>query len=145
MYQKLDLIFRLFSLWISRASPFWIIMTSINRLKQYLKSIASQNSKGGFIRSIHHFHIDQNAPHLPPKFCLTMVSNNVCLLLDRFSPFLRELEVFLRVLRFSPHPKNQHLANSDSICNARTRFNEFIRTSKCSVGKQIIIYRFSQG
>ena len=66
----------------------------------------------------------------PPNFCLTMVSNNVCLVLDRFYPFLRELEVFLRVLRFSPHPKNQHLSNSNSICNARTRFNEFISASK---------------
>ena len=30
--------------------------------------------------------------------------------------------------------------NSNSIWNARTRFNEFIRTPKCSVGNQVTIY-----
>ena len=33
--------------------------------------------------------------------------------------------------------------NSNSIRNARTRLNEFLTTSKCCVGKQIIDYNFS--
>ena len=41
-------------------------------------------------------------------------------------------EVFLRVLRLSP-PLKPTLSNSNSIWNARTRFNEFLRTPKCSV------------
>ena len=48
-----------------------------------------------------------------------------------FSPLL--LEVFLRVLRF-PSSLKPTLANSNSIWNLQTRFNEFIWTSKCSVG-----------
>ena len=48
---------------------------------------------------------------------------------------------------FAPTPappllKNQHLANSNSIWNARTRFKEFLRTPKCFVGKQITNYNF---
>ena len=63
------------------------------------------------------------------------------------SPLRRD--IFFRVLRFPPlHPprplssKNQHLANSNSIWSARTRFKEFLRTPKCSVGKQITNYNF---
>ena len=42
---------------------------------------------------------------------------------------------------FSPLVKNQHFQiNSNSIWNARTRFNEFIWTPKCPVGKQITIF-----
>ena len=53
-------------------------------------------------------------------------------------------EVFLRALRFSPL-QHQHLQtlptlpNSSSIWNTWTRFNEFLKTPKCSVGKQITI------
>ena len=57
-----------------------------------------------------------------------------------FSPLLRE--VFLRVLWFPPLLKKTTLSNSNSMWNARTRFNEFIRTPKCFVGKQITIYNF---
>ena len=58
-----------------------------------------------------------------------------------FSPLLRE--VFLRVLRFFPLLKNQHFdPNSNSICNAWTRLNEFIWTPMCFVGKQAIYIFF---
>ena len=36
-----------------------------------------------------------------------------------------------------PSPQKPTLPNSKSIWNARTGFNEFLRTPKCSVGKQI--------
>ena len=39
-----------------------------------------------------------------------------------------------------PFPQKPTLPNSNSILNAQTRLNEFIRTPKCSVGKQITIY-----
>ena len=42
----------------------------------------------------------------------------------------------------SSSPQKTTLSNSNSIWNARTRFNEFIRTPKCFVGKQITIYNF---
>ena len=42
----------------------------------------------------------------------------------------------MRVLWFFPFLKNQKLPNSNSIWNARTSLNEFIRTPKCLVGKQ---------
>ena len=38
-----------------------------------------------------------------------------------------------------PSPQKPTLPNSNSILNARTRLNEFIRTPKCLVGKQITI------
>ena len=54
------------------------------------------------------------------------------------SPLL--LEVFRQVLRFSPLLENQHFHPiSNSIWNAQTRFNAFLRTPKCPVGKQITI------
>ena len=40
-----------------------------------------------------------------------------------------------------PSPQKPTLPNSNSIWNARTRLNEFIRTSMCLVGKQAI-YNF---
>ena len=40
-----------------------------------------------------------------------------------------------------PSPQKLTLPNSNSIWNARTRFNEFIRTPMCFVGKQAI-YNF---
>ena len=39
-----------------------------------------------------------------------------------------------------PSPRKPTIPNSNSIWNARTRLNEFIRTAKCFVGKQITIY-----
>ena len=36
-----------------------------------------------------------------------------------------------------PSPQKPTLPNSNSIWNARTGFNKFLRTPKCSVGKQI--------
>ena len=39
-----------------------------------------------------------------------------------------------------PSPYKPTLPNSNSIWNARTPFNEFLRTLKCSVGKQITIF-----
>ena len=39
-----------------------------------------------------------------------------------------------------PCPQKPTLPNSNSILNAQTRLNEFIRTPKCFVGKQITIY-----
>ena len=42
----------------------------------------------------------------------------------------------------SSSPQKTTLSNSNSIWNARTRFNEFIRIPKCFVGKQITIYNF---
>ena len=54
-----------------------------------------------------------------------------------FSPLLREIS--LRLFRFYPLLKNQTLPISfNSIWNARTRFNELLRTPNCSVGKEII-------
>ena len=41
-----------------------------------------------------------------------------------------------------PSPQKPTLANSNSIWNARTRLNEFLRTPKYLVGKQITIYNF---
>ena len=38
-----------------------------------------------------------------------------------------------------PSPQKPTLPNSNSILNARTRLNEFIRTPKCFVGKEITI------
>ena len=38
-----------------------------------------------------------------------------------------------------PSPQKPTLPNSKFILNARTRLNEFIRTPKCFVGKQITI------
>ena len=40
-----------------------------------------------------------------------------------------------------PFPRKPALPNSNSIWNAWTRFNEFLRTPKCSVGKQITNYK----
>ena len=40
-------------------------------------------------------------------------------------------------LVFSSKKKKPTFPNSNSIWNARTRFNEFLRTPKCSVSKQI--------
>ena len=42
-----------------------------------------------------------------------------------------------------PSPQKPTCPNSNSILNARTRFNEFIRTPKCSVGEQIIITNYN--
>ena len=55
-----------------------------------------------------------------------------------FSPLLRE--VFLCVLRFSPLLKKPTLPNSNSIWNILTYFNEFSRTPKCFMGKQITLF-----
>ena len=55
-----------------------------------------------------------------------------------FSPLPQE--VCHRVLRFSSLLKKWTLPNSNSIWNARRRLNEFIRTPKCFVGKQISNY-----
>ena len=46
-------------------------------------------------------------------------------------------EVFLRILRFPPLLKNQHLQIPIRFWNARTLLNEFLWTSWCSVGKQM--------
>ena len=40
-----------------------------------------------------------------------------------------------------PSPQEPTFPNSNLIWNARTRLNEFIRTAKCFVGKQIIVKR----
>ena len=53
-----------------------------------------------------------------------------------FSPLL--WEVFLWVLSF-PLSLKPTLPNSNSIWNVQTHFNEFLRTLKCSWGKQITI------
>ena len=37
-------------------------------------------------------------------------------------------------------PQKTTLPNSNSIWNARTHFNKFLKTQKCSVGKQITIF-----
>ena len=42
-----------------------------------------------------------------------------------------------------PSPQKPTLPNSNSIWNARTRLNEFIRTPKCFVGKKVIYIFFS--
>ena len=42
------------------------------------------------------------------------------------------------------HPKKPTLPNSNSIWNVRTQFNEFSRTPKCYVGKQITNYNFKK-
>lgn len=52
-----------------------------------------------------------------------------------FSPLLKE--VFLRGLWYSPLLKNQHFSKSNLIQNEWTHFNEFLRTPKYLVGKQI--------
>ena len=57
-----------------------------------------------------------------------------------FSSLLRE--VFLRVLRFSPLPKNQHFQFPIRSWNARTFLNEFLWTPWCFVGKQITNYNY---
>ena len=43
-----------------------------------------------------------------------------------------------------PFPQKPTLPNSTSIWNARTHLNEFIRTPKCFVGKQITIYNLRE-
>ena len=43
-----------------------------------------------------------------------------------------------------PSPLKPTFSNSNSIWNARTRFNEFLRTPKCSVGKQSTIFFLPQ-
>ena len=52
-----------------------------------------------------------------------------------FSPLL--LEVFFRFMWFSPSPQAPTLPNFNSFWNAQTRLNEFLRTPKSVVGKQI--------
>ena len=52
-----------------------------------------------------------------------------------FSPLLRE--VFYPGKPVFPSPQKPTPPNSKSIWKARTRFNECVRTPKCSVGKQI--------
>ena len=52
-------------------------------------------------------------------------------------------EVFPRV-DFS-FPLSLKTNTSNSIWNAQTRFSRFLRTPKCSVGKQITIYNFFRG
>ena len=42
-----------------------------------------------------------------------------------------------------PAPQKPAFSNSNSIWNARAHLNEFIWTPKCSVGKQITIYNFT--
>ena len=44
-----------------------------------------------------------------------------------------------------PFPRKPALPNSNSIWNAWTRFNEFLRTPKCSVGKQITNSNYYNG
>ena len=44
-----------------------------------------------------------------------------------------------------PFPQKPTLPNSTSIWNAQTHLNEFIRTPKCFVGKQITIYNIIYG
>ena len=44
-----------------------------------------------------------------------------------------------------PSPQKQTLPNSISIWNARTRFNDFLRTPKCSAGKEMSSYNFFTG
>ena len=41
-----------------------------------------------------------------------------------------------------PSPQKSTLPNSISIWNARTRFDDFLRTPKCSVGKEMSSYIF---
>ena len=52
-----------------------------------------------------------------------------------FSSLLRE--VFAPGTPVFPSPQKPTLPTSNSIWNARTRFNEFLRSPKCSVVKQI--------
>ena len=53
-------------------------------------------------------------------------------------------EVFLRHSSFPPSLKKPSLPNSNSIWNARTLFNDFLRTPRWSVSKQITwIYKFT--
>ena len=49
---------------------------------------------------------------------------------------------FSPVTPFFPSPQKPTLQNSNSIWNARARLNEFIRTPKYFVGKQITIHNF---
>ena len=58
------------------------------------------------------------------------------------SPWRLKILVFVQALWFSPLLKKPTLSNSNLIWSTRTRFNEFLRTPKCSVGKQITIYNF---
>ena len=57
-----------------------------------------------------------------------------------FSHLLREVLGFSMDTQVFPFPQKPTLPNSNSIWNARTRFNEFSWTPKCFVGKQITIY-----
>ena len=41
------------------------------------------------------------------------------------------------------YPQRPTLSNSSSIWNARTRLNEFLRTPKCSVNKQVTVSNYS--
>ena len=59
----------------------------------------------------------------------------VCWVCCWFSSLLRE--VFLQIHRFSPLLKNQHFQIPIQSWNAQTFLNEFLRTPKCSMGKQI--------
>ena len=54
-----------------------------------------------------------------------------------FSSLLQK--VFLRVVQFSPFLENQHF---QIPIHAWTRFNDFLKTPKCSVGKQITNYNY---
>ena len=42
-----------------------------------------------------------------------------------------------------PSPQKPTFPNSNSICNAHTRINEFLRAFRCYVGKYITVYHFS--
>ena len=57
-------------------------------------------------------------------------------------PFLALGGFSLSWLQFSLSLKTN---TSNSIWNAQTRFSRFLRTPKCSVGKQITIYNFFRG
>ena len=49
---------------------------------------------------------------------------------------------FSPCISFFPLLKKKTLPNSISISNARTRFDDFLRTPKCSVGKEMSSYNF---
>ena len=59
-------------------------------------------------------------------------------------PFLALAGFSLNTAIF-PSPKIKKNNTSNSIWNPQTRCSKFLRTPKCSVGKQITIYNFSRG
>ena len=57
--------------------------------------------------------------------------------LSLFLDLLLQSDRFFSGYSGFPSPQKPTLPNSNSICNVRTGFNEFLRTPKCFVGEQI--------